>query len=79
MYCFFFVGASINVTLVERIVARVFCAGNQIVEFITSSPLFMTKTAIAPVNGTTNLFYITLTWTPRDDQKGAQVSVCEMC
>ena len=67
-------GVPLNVALVERIVACVFCAGDYIVEFITTSPLFMRKTAIAPVNGTTNLYYITITWTPTSDQIGPQVS-----
>lgn len=62
-------------TLVERIVATVYCTGDYIVEFITTSPLYMTQTAIANVSGTTNLQYITLTWTPTDDQKGPQVSI----
>ena len=62
-------------TLVERIVATVYCAGDYITEFITISPLYMRKTAIAPVSGTTNQWYITLTWTPVDDQKGPQVKL----
>jgi len=33
----------------------------------------MTKSSVAPVAGTTNQFYITLTWTPVDDQYGPQV------
>jgi len=33
----------------------------------------MTKSSVAPVPGTTNQFYITLTWTPVDDQYGPQV------
>ena len=64
----------INLTLVERIVAKVYCPGDYITEFITISPLYMRKSAIAPVSGTTDQWYITLTWTPIDDQKGPQVN-----
>lgn len=65
----------VNVTLVERIVAVVYCAGDYITEFITLSPLYMKKTNIAPVNGTTNQWYIKLTWTPTTDQTGPQVRI----
>ncbi|CAF4349036.1 unnamed protein product, partial [Rotaria sordida] len=58
---------------VERIVAAVYCTGDYITEFITISPLYMTKTAKAAVSGTTNQWYITLTWTPTTDQIGPQV------
>ena len=54
--------------VVERIVATVFCSGDYITEFITTSPLLMTGTAVANVNGTASQWYITLTWTPSDDQ-----------
>jgi len=33
----------------------------------------MTKSSVAPVAGSTTQFYITLTWTPVDDQYGPQV------
>lgn len=68
-----FLGVPINVTHIERIVATVYCAGDTITEFITLSPLYMQKSSITPVSGTTNQWYITLTWTPTDDQKGPQV------
>ena len=64
----------VNITLIERIVATVYCSGDYIVEFITSSPLYMTQTSIAQVSGTTSQWYITLTWTPTNDQIGPQVS-----
>ncbi|UJR24846.1 hypothetical protein I4U23_006215 [Adineta vaga] len=67
------IGVPINVTYTERIVATVYCAGDYIIEFITTSPLYMKKTAPARVSGTTNQWFITLTWTPIDDQKGPQV------
>lgn len=69
------VGVDINVQLTERIVATVYCAGDTIIEFVTSSPLYMIKTLVAPVSGTSNQFYITLTWTPVADQYGPQVSM----
>ena len=64
----------INETMVERIVATVYCSGDYVKEFITLSPLYMKKSEIIPVSGTTNQWYITLTWTPIDDQKGPQVN-----
>ena len=68
-----FLGVPINITLVERIVAKVYCSGDYITEFITISPSYMSKTTIAPVAGKTDEWYILLTWTPTDDQKGPQV------
>ena len=59
--------------MTERFVAMVYCPGDFITEFITISPLYVTKTAVTPVPATTNQWYITLTWTPRDEQKGPQV------
>lgn len=67
-------GPPINVTLVERIVAKVFCNCDNIQEFITVTPLYMKKTAITLVNGTTDQWQIVLIWTPTDDQKGPEVS-----
>jgi hypothetical protein len=63
----------INVTYTERVVATVYCQGDYITEFITTSPLYMNKTAPALVSGTTNQWFIILTWIPTDDQKGPQV------
>ncbi len=69
-------GVPINVTLTERVVAQVYCydALSAVTEFVTTSPLWMTKTSVAPVLGTTDQYYITLTWTPVDDQYGPQVT-----
>lgn len=69
------IGVPIGVQLVERVVAKVYCSGDTITEFITTSPLFMRKTTVAQVSGTTDQWFITLTWTPTADQKGPQVSV----
>ena len=55
--------------------AKVYCAGDTITEFLTTSPLYMTKTDIAPVAGKTDEWFILLTWTPTIDQKGPQVSI----
>ena len=68
------VGVPIGTLLIERIVAAVYCTNDSIVEFITTSPLYMRKTALARVAGTTNQWFITLSWTPTIDQKGPQVS-----
>jgi hypothetical protein len=69
------IGVPINVTLTERVVAEVYCNDtlSQVTEFVTTSPLWMTKSSVAPVAGSTTQFYITLTWTPVDDQYGPQV------
>ena len=66
-------GVPINKTMTERFIATVYCSGDYITEFITISPLYVTKTDVAPVPATTNQWFITLTWTPRDEQKGPQV------
>ena len=63
----------IGAIVTERIVATLYCVGDTIVEFVTSSPLYMNKTSVAAVSGTTNQFYITLTWVPVQDQYGPQV------
>ena len=55
--------------------AKVYCPGDWITQFITTSPLYMRKTSIAPVSGTTDQWFITLTWTPTADQKGPQVHI----
>jgi hypothetical protein len=70
-----YLGVPINVTLTERIVAQVYCNDSlsAVTEFITTSPLWMTKTSVAAVPGVINQYYITLTWTPVDDQYGPQV------
>ncbi|CAF4693421.1 unnamed protein product, partial [Rotaria sp. Silwood2] len=67
------IGVLPGVQHVERIVAAVYCTGDYITEFITISPLYMKKTTITAVSGTTNQWYITLTWTPTTDQIGPQV------
>ncbi len=66
-------GVDINSVVTERIVATVYCSGDYIMEFVTSSPLFMNKTSVAAVSGTTNQYYITLRWIPIADQYGPQV------
>jgi len=71
---FLFTGVAIGALVSERVLAIVYCTGDYIVEFVTSSPLYMNKTSVAAVSGTTNQFYITLTWTPIADQYGPQVS-----
>jgi hypothetical protein len=76
VYWFYFSvnsGVDINVLLIERIVADVYCSGDSIVEFVTSSPLYMNKSIINLVPGYTNKYYITLTWQPIQDQYGLQV------
>ena len=69
-----FAGVPIGVLLVERIVATVYCSGDSIVEFLTTTPLFVNKTILAPVSGTVNQWFITLSWVPTADQRGPQVS-----
>ncbi|CAF1229179.1 unnamed protein product [Didymodactylos carnosus] len=67
------IGVPINVTLVETVIAEVYCTGNSIVEFLTSTPLYMTKSLVAVYPSQANSYYITLTWTPVSDQYGPQV------
>lgn len=71
-------GVPINVTLTERIVAEVYCNDtlSAVTQFVSTSPLWMTKTSVAQVPGKTNQYYIMLTWTPVDDQYGPQVRIC---
>lgn len=66
-------GVPIGVLHTERIVATVYCSGDSVVELLTVSPLFVNKTSLALVPGTTNQWYITLSWVPKQDQKGPQV------
>ena len=73
VHVIFFVGVDIGALVTERIVATVYCSGDSIVEFVTSSPLYMNKTTVALVSGTTNQYYITLSWVPVTDQAGPQV------
>ena len=56
------IGVPINITLTERIVAQVYCNDtlSKVTEFVTTSPLWMTKSSVAPVAGTTDQFYITI-------------------
>ena len=69
-------GVPINVTYTQRVVAQVYCSDalSAVTEFVSTSPLWMTKTSVAPVTGTTDQYYITLTWIPVDDQYGPQVT-----
>jgi hypothetical protein len=78
LHCFpllpFCSGVPIGVLLTERIVASVYCSNDSIVELLTTTPLFVNKTTIARVSGTTNQWFITLSWVPIADQRGPQVS-----
>ncbi|CAF1266840.1 unnamed protein product, partial [Didymodactylos carnosus] len=68
------IGVPINVTLTETIIAQVYCANSSITEFLTSTPMYMTKTSVLPVGASApTSYYITMTWTPTEDQYGPQV------
>ncbi|CAF1648021.1 unnamed protein product, partial [Didymodactylos carnosus] len=67
------IGVPINVTLTETIIAQVYCANNSITEFLTSTPMYMTKTSVLPVGTSApTSYYITMTWTPTEDQYGTR-------
>lgn len=54
----------------ETVIAEVICPGKTIVEFITSSPIGLRKSAIITLSPT--VFAIVLTWTPTTAQIGPQ-------
>ncbi|CAF4631991.1 unnamed protein product, partial [Rotaria sp. Silwood2] len=54
----------------ETVIAQVNCANKTIIDFTTSSPIGMKKTAITKIG--TNLYSINLIWTPTSDQYGPQ-------
>ncbi|CAF5007080.1 unnamed protein product, partial [Rotaria sp. Silwood1] len=64
------IGVPIGVQLSETVIVQTYCTGQNIVDFVTSSPIGMTHSAIS--NPSTNLWTMTLTWTPQSTQSGPQ-------
>ncbi|CAF1251765.1 unnamed protein product [Adineta steineri] len=64
------IGIPVGVQLNETVIAQTYCPGQTIVDFVTSSPIGMTHSAISnPSSGT---WIMTLTWTPVSTQSGPQ-------
>ncbi|UJR17041.1 hypothetical protein I4U23_003939 [Adineta vaga] len=67
------VDTSVGSTVTERFTVHVLCANKVIVDFVTSSPLGMTKSAIrSPSLG---IYEIDFNWVPATSQRGSQ-SLC---
>ncbi|CAF1082691.1 unnamed protein product, partial [Adineta ricciae] len=64
------IGIPIGVQLNETVIVQTYCPGQTIVDFVTSSPIGMTHSAIS--NPSTNLWTMVLTWTPVASQTGPQ-------
>ncbi|UJR17320.1 hypothetical protein I4U23_004215 [Adineta vaga] len=64
------VGTPIGATVTEIVVVQTFCSATSIVEFITTSPVGMTKSAIS--NPNPGIYQITLSWVPSASQYGTQ-------
>jgi hypothetical protein len=67
-----YLGVTANSLFSFTIYARIYCAGDQIVEFVTSSPLYMLKMNMTQTANDTwaNVFR----WTPRTNQTGKKYS-----
>ncbi|CAF0986798.1 unnamed protein product [Adineta steineri] len=64
------IGVPIGVQLNETVQVQTYCPGQTIVNFVTSSPVGMTHSAIS--NPSSGLWVMTLTWTPSSTQLGPQ-------
>ncbi|CAF3340862.1 unnamed protein product [Rotaria sp. Silwood1] len=64
------IGVPIGVQLTESVIAQTYCTGDSIVDFVTSSPIGMTHSTIS--NPSSDLWTLTLTWTPDSTQSGPQ-------
>ncbi|CAF0736613.1 unnamed protein product [Adineta steineri] len=64
------IGVPVGVQLNETIVIETYCPGQTIVDLVTSSPIGMTHSAIS--NPSSNMWVMTLTWTPSVTQSGPQ-------
>ena len=79
---------TLDVTFTERVVAKAYCSGTTIVNFVTSSPIGMQHSNIVnqgngmyqlppllvfdAILALVGIFVLTLTWTPAQDQEGPQ-------
>ena len=57
------------------IIGRIYCLNDSIVDFITTSPLYMTKTGIVQLSNYTWIIYFA--WTPTSNQTGKVVCHCK--
>ncbi|CAF4309628.1 unnamed protein product, partial [Rotaria sp. Silwood2] len=64
------VGTPIGSNVTEYVIVQVYCSGKSIVDFITSSPVGLTKSEIQ--NPSSGIYQIVLSWIPTADQFGSQ-------
>ncbi|CAF1012841.1 unnamed protein product [Rotaria sordida] len=64
------IGVPYDVQLTETVIVQTYCTGQTIVDFVTSSPIGMTHSAIT--NPSSGLWHMTLTWTPNITQSGPE-------
>ncbi|CAF0745459.1 unnamed protein product [Adineta ricciae] len=64
------IGVPVGVQFNETIIVQTYCPGQNIVDFVTSSPLGVMHSPIS--NSSTNIWTMTLTWTPNQNQVGPQ-------
>ncbi|CAF3285324.1 unnamed protein product [Rotaria sp. Silwood2] len=64
------IGTQIGSNVTEYVIAQIGCTGKTIVDFVSSSPVGMTKSTIQ--NPSTGIYQIILSWIPTSDQYGPQ-------
>ncbi|CAF3566661.1 unnamed protein product [Rotaria sp. Silwood1] len=64
------VGTPIGSNVTEYVTVQVYCSGKTITDFVTSSPVGLTKSSIQ--NPTSGIYQIILSWIPTSDQFGPQ-------
>ncbi|UJR14593.1 hypothetical protein I4U23_001588 [Adineta vaga] len=64
------IGTPIGSNVTEYVIVQVFCAGKTITDFVSSTPVGMTKSVI--LNPSPNIYHLILSWIPTYDQYGPQ-------
>ncbi|CAF1517940.1 unnamed protein product, partial [Adineta ricciae] len=64
------IGTPIGSNVTEYVVVQTYCPGQTIVNFVSSSPIGMKKSAI--LNPSPNIYHLILSWIPTADQYGPQ-------
>ncbi|CAF0857108.1 unnamed protein product [Adineta ricciae] len=64
------IGTPIGSNVTEYVIVQVYCAGKTIIDFITSTPVGMTKSTI--LNPSPGIYELILSWVPTADQLGPQ-------
>ncbi|UJR08422.1 hypothetical protein I4U23_012692 [Adineta vaga] len=64
------IGTPIGSNVTEYVIVQVYCPGKAIVDFVSSSPVGMTKSAI--LNPSPGVYHLILSWIPTHDQYGPQ-------